>query len=220
MPGNSCGPGRARGHSGTTAGTAPRPEGGSRARRRRTGAGRTGSGGRGTCASQRCAASARATLLPPLGMSPSVMSGASDRMSGCGRFAVPVVAADGQARHNLAATPPDRLRSAGRLGPVGPPSGCRFRTRCPLAQKICAEVAPALTPFSEKGTRLLAISPGSAAATAHLLLDSSATKRAIPFTRLVMNVPARRDRSAEPAVPCSRAAGAPWCLPFIPGSAW
>ncbi len=87
MPGNSCGPGRAGGRSGTTAGTAPRPEGCSRARRRRTGAGRTGSGGRGICASQRRAAPTRATLLPPLGMSLSVVSGVS--------VACPVVADSG-----------------------------------------------------------------------------------------------------------------------------
>ncbi|WP_217183061.1 ABC transporter ATP-binding protein [Streptomyces sp. AC495_CC817] len=55
--------------------------------------------------------------------------------------AVPVADPD------LADAPVDRV--TGELpSPLDPPSGCRFRTRCPLATELCAAVEPVLDPLA------------------------------------------------------------------------
>jgi len=40
--------------------------------------------------------------------------------------------------------------------PVSPPSGCRFRTRCPFAEAVCEKAPPALLALASDGARTVA----------------------------------------------------------------
>ncbi|MBM3521392.1 MAG: ATP-binding cassette domain-containing protein [Alphaproteobacteria bacterium] len=68
----------------------------------------------------------------------------------------------------MPSTDPDRRTERAPLAgdppnPINPPSGCRFRTRCPHAERVCEATEPALRP-RDAGRRLVAChmaEPGS-----------------------------------------------------------
>ena len=70
---------------------------------------------------------------------------------------------------------PDAIRKIAVRGElpsaVNPPSGCRFRTRCPRAQALCAEAEPLLTNFGSAHT-----------AACHFPLQTPVTLSAPPST--------------------------------------
>jgi peptide/nickel transport system ATP-binding protein len=54
--------------------------------------------------------------------------------------------------------PDERIERPPLIGdppnPINPPSGCRFRTRCPHTMDICASATPPLVPVGEKGRQV------------------------------------------------------------------
>src|SRR5262245_44059995 len=94
----------------------------------------------------------------------------------------PVEAIYGRAKHpytrallssRLSMNPDDRIDEAPLTGeppnPIKPPSGCRFRIRCPFAQEVCAARTPAIGSWSDRSSHLAAC---------HMLDASSGHSRA------------------------------------------
>ena len=61
---------------------------------------------------------------------------------------------------------PDRRTEEAALAgdppnPIDPPPGCRFHTRCPLAEAVCSQRAPSLKTRQRRETACLIHEPGS-----------------------------------------------------------
>ena len=99
----------------------------------------------------------------------------------------------------LALDPRERVEAAPLSGdppnPINPPSGCRFRTRCAFAEPVCAELAPRLGDWSDRGSHLAAC---------HMADPASSHSRAgrIPPSHgrnsFGAAIPARRNAEAKP----------------------
>ena len=82
----------------------------------------------------------------------------------------------------LTMNPDDRVEEAPITGdppnPIAPPSGCRFRTRCPFAESVCAERVPALGTWADRDSHLAACHMEDAAS-GHSLAGRSPLARAM-----------------------------------------